>query len=144
MKNWNKQLIVLLAISLTACAGLRRAETGVEQAVDNRTTIPFEWGEVYCGEGTVCSEIEVTRVDVEQRNGGTVSVMFHNRTGYQAAFQVSLEIVDANGVRLDGTNYEDFGLQPRNDRRYEMPGIYKEGAKVRVLLRGRKDRATIK
>ncbi len=146
MMKGNK-LYLLLSLGLlmsSGCAQMRRGETGLQKAIDNATTISADWGEVYCGEGTVCSEVDVRRVDIEQRDGGVIQVLLYNRTGYQSGFQIALEVLDANGALLDRTNYEDFGLQPRVEGRYEMPGIARANSKVRVLLRSRNANATIR
>lgn len=121
----------------TGCAQLRYAGTEIGQAVDNPVTQQYSWGEVYCGRGTVCAEVEVRRVDIEQRDGGEVAVFFHNRTGDSLAVQVSLEVLDQNGAKVDGTNFEDMGLAPRQEREFRMPGIARPGHKVRVLIRQR-------
>jgi len=138
----NRRLIVQLIIPITlilleGCAQVRSAQTAIGQAIDNSTTIPFAWGEVYCGRGTVCSEIEVVRVDFENREGGRVEVTLHNRTGLSVAAQIALEITNDKGVRLDSSTYQNIALPPRQEIVWEMPGIYHKNAKVRVLLRQR-------
>lgn len=120
-----------------ACAQVRYAQTSIGQAINNPVTREFAWGEVYCGQGTVCSEIEVISVDIEKRDGGRIDVRLHNRTGNFAAVQIALEIVAPNGTKLDDTNFEDVGISPRQERLWSMPGIYKNNAKVRVMLRAR-------
>jgi hypothetical protein len=130
--------VVLLGAGIfLACAQVRYAQTEVGQAVDNPVTQTYPWGEVYCGQGTVCAEIEVRRVDVEDVDGGRVQVTLHNRTGEQVAAQIQLQILDAAGTELDATNFENIPLQPRQETTYEMPGVYRQGAKVRVVLRAR-------
>ncbi len=129
-------LFFLSAIAMyVGCAQTRSAQTGLGQSIDNATTVTFDWGEVYCGKGVVCSEVEVRRVDIESRDGGKVEVTLHNRTNSQVAVQIALEILAANGSRLDSTQYYDVPIQPRVEKVWTMPGIYRTGAKVRVLLR---------
>jgi hypothetical protein len=119
------------------CAQVRYGQTGIGQAIDNPVTQEFAWGEVYCGQGTVCAEVEVLRVDFEDRDGGRVEVTLHNRTGERVAVQIGLEILAANGTRLDKSTFQDLPLQPRQEAVWEMPGIYKKGARIRVSLRTR-------
>jgi hypothetical protein len=128
---------LIVALTFMGCAQARYARTSIEQAVDNPVTQTFEWGEVHCPRGTVCAEIEVLRVDIEQRDGGRIEVTLHNRTHITVAAQIAIEILDANGARLDMTNYEDVPLEPRQETVWDMPGIYQPGAKVRLLMRQR-------
>lgn len=116
---------------------MKYGSTSIGQAFHGEKRIPFEWGEVYCGQGQICAEVEVLRVDFEDRDGGRVEVTLHNRTGSQVAAQVSLEILSENGARLDSSRFQDVPLQPRQETVFEMPGIYKRGAKVRVIIRAR-------
>jgi hypothetical protein len=131
-------LSLLLASTLFACAQARYAQTSVEQAVDNPVTQSYAWGEVHCPQGTVCAEIEVLRVDIEPRTGGRIEVTLHNRTGESVVAQIALEILDAQGVRLDKTNFQDVPLAPRQEQVWDMPGVYQENAKVRVVMRARR------
>src|SRR3989338_9105421 len=98
-----RKLFILCAALglLQACAGVRQAQTGIRQGINNSVDQQFSWGEVYCGQGTVCSEIEVLRVDFENRNGGQVQVTLHNRTGLDLQAQIGLEIVNDDGAGLD-------------------------------------------
>ncbi len=141
MKNQKVIMIRLLGamffLSLQGCAQMRYAQTSIGQAIDNPVTVQFPWGEVYCGRGTVCAEIEVLRVDFEKRNGGRVEVTLHNRTGLSLSGQIALEIVAETGARLDSTMFQNIALPPRQEFVWEMPGIYHVGGKIRVLLRQR-------
>lgn len=119
------------------CAQIRYGQTAIGQTIDNASVQTYDWGEVYCGKGTVCSEIEVVRVDFENRDGGRVEVTLHNRTNEQAAVQIALEILAENGTRLDKTSFQDLPLAPRQEAVWDMPGIYKKGARIRVSLRTR-------
>ncbi len=131
-----KILILCMALGLLqACAGMRQAQTGVRQAIDNSVDQQFKWGDVYCGEGTVCSEIEVLRVDFENRNGGQVQVTLHNRTGVDLQAQISLEIFNDEGARLDQSTFQNVGIPASQEKIWTMPGIYQKGAKIRVVLR---------
>ncbi len=128
----------LLSASLSGgCAQVRYAETGIGGAIDNPVTVPAAWGEVYCGRGVVCAEIEVLRLDAEERDGGRIDVALHNRTGEARAIQISLEIMNSSGVKVDSTNFQDFALEARQERTFTMPGIHRAGHKVRVLIRQR-------
>ena len=132
-----KKLFILCIVLglLQACAGVRQAQTGVRQAINGSADQQYKWGEVYCGEGTVCSEIEVLRVDFENRNGGQVQVTLHNRTGVDLQAQISLEITNDEGARLDQTNFQNVGIPASQEKVWTMPGIYQKGAKIRVVLR---------
>ena len=133
-----KRLLAWMGVvAATGCAQVRYAETSVGQAVDNPVTQSFEWGEVHCPQGTVCAEVEVRSVNIEPRDGGRIEVTLHNRTGESVAAQIAIEILDDQGARLDKTNFQDVPLAPRQEQVWDMPGIYREGARVRVLLRAR-------
>ncbi|MES2503438.1 MAG: hypothetical protein V4534_01030 [Myxococcota bacterium] len=125
---------LLLALSIS-CAGVRRAQTGMRATINNPVEQKFAWGEVYCGEGTVCSEIQVLRVDFENRDSGNVNVTLKNRTGLQLQAQISLQIINNEGAQLDSTTFQDVGLPPSQQKVWSMPGVYQKGAKIRVILR---------
>lgn len=127
-------LCVILGL-LQACAGVREAQTGLRQSINNSVDQQYKWGDVYCGEGTVCSEIEVLRVDFENRNGGQVQVTLHNRTGLDLQAQISLQILNDEGAQLDQTNFQNVGIPASQEKVWTMPGIYQKGAKIRVVLR---------
>lgn len=132
-----RKLIILGAVLalLQACAGMRQAQTGIRQAINNPVEQKFKWGEVYCGQGTVCGEIEVVRVDFENRDAGQVQVTLHNRTGLDLQAQIALEIYNDEGAQLDQSNFQDLGIPASQNRTWTMPGIYQKGAKIRVVLR---------
>jgi hypothetical protein len=138
-----RRVLSLLALSFSVVAGLggcaqaRYAETAVGAAVDNPVTIEASWGEVSCGRGVICAEIEVLRVDAEERDGGRIDVLLHNRTGEARAVQVALEILTADGVKVDATNFQDIAVEARQERTFSMPGIHRKGHRIRVLLRQR-------
>jgi hypothetical protein len=90
--------------------------------------------EVYCSEGKVCSEVDVVAIAMEERDGGKVRVTLKNRTGNTALVQIRLEIRSASGEVLSETRPENFVLPPTQEKTYEMPGVARKGASVRVLL----------
>ncbi len=128
-------VISIIVLIMSSCAGVRRLQTGIRQGINNSSTQDFEWGQVYCGQGTVCSEVEVLRVDFQDRNGGNVDVTLHNRTGLGLQVQIALEILNAQGARLDSTNFQSVGIPASQEKVWSMPGIYQKGAKIRVVLR---------
>jgi hypothetical protein len=130
-------LALVASLAGGGCAQLRYAETAVGGAIDNPVTVAAPWGEVFCGRGVVCAEIEVLRVDAEERDGGRVDVLLHNRTAEARAVQVALEIVSGDGVKVDSTNFQDIALEARQERTFTMPGIHRQGHRIRVLLRQR-------
>ena len=128
-------IAISLIVFSISCAQVRYAETGIGQAIDNPVTQTYDWGEVHCGRGTICAEVEVLRVDMENAENGKVEVTLHNRTDHQSGLQIAVEIRDANGARLDNTPYQNVAVEPRGETVFDFPGIYQPGAKVRVLLR---------
>jgi hypothetical protein len=139
MQLVSRFLIIAMAFvclaSLSACVGARYARTSVGQAFVGEVRIEQPWGEVLCGDGRVCAEAEVTRVDFEKRDGGRVEVTLHNRTGVSLIVQIALEIYKDDGAVLDRTTFQNLPIPPRQDQSWSMPGIYRSGAKVRVILR---------
>lgn len=135
MRKLSLVVFAVSTLTMGSCAQMKRAQTGIGQAIHNPVTQTFQWGEVYCGQGEVCGEVEVIRVDVENRDGGRVDVTLHNRTGDQVAVQIALEILAANGSTLDRTSFFNVALQPRQEQNWTMPGIMRAGQKVRVSLR---------
>lgn len=127
----------LVAVFAFGCAQARYAETSVGAAIDNPVTVTASWGEVYCGRGVVCAEVEVLRLDAEDRDGGKIDVLLHNRTADSRSIQIALEVLSPDGVKVDATNFQDFALEPRQERTFTMPGVNRTGHKVRVLLRQR-------
>lgn len=119
------------------CAQIRYGETSIGQTINNPVTVPFAWGEVSCGRGTVCAEVEVLRVDFEDRDGGRIEVTLHNRTGSLVAVQAGIEILAQNGSRVDSSRFQDVSIRPRGEAVFDMPGLYKKGARIRVSLRNR-------
>ncbi|MEM7588819.1 MAG: hypothetical protein AAF320_01450 [Myxococcota bacterium] len=67
-------LMLTCAVTLFGCTKMRYAQTSVGQALttpvkQNAQGIPVE---VICNEGTVCAEVEVFSVNVEQRDAGLI------------------------------------------------------------------------
>jgi len=132
--------VILIALGLmsllgSSCTQSKYAQTSVSQAISSPVTTTFPWGEVYCGHGEVCAEVEVVRVDVQNKDGGRVEVILHNRTFSTVAVQISLEIIDENGAATDRTNFYNVPLQPRQEKPWHMPNLMKKDHKVRVSLR---------
>lgn len=134
-----KVLVLVVLTSLlvggSGCVKAKYAKTTIGQTFHKAENQEFAWGEVYCGDGEVCAEVEVVRVDVENRDGGRVDVTLHNRTGDQVAVQIAIEILAANGSMVDRTNFYNVALQPRQEQFWTMPGIMKAEHKVRISLR---------
>ena len=128
-------ILSTLLLLISSCVGMRRAQTGIRRAFSGPVTQEFSWGEVYCGQGSICSEIDVTRVDYEDRDGGTVEVTMENRTGDDLQVQIQLEILNSAGARLDRSTFQSVGIPASQEAVWSMPGIYKKGAKIRVTLR---------
>ena len=139
--NINTMHLLLFATSFfilfSGCTGMRYAQTNISQAIEKPVSLKFPWGEVYCGRGTVCAEIEVLRVDAEQRDGGRIDVTLNNRTKQAIAGQIALLVLANNGSKIDETSYENFSLTPRAQTIWSMPGIYRQGAKIKIMLRAR-------
>lgn len=131
-----KKLVILgiLLLATTSCTPLKRAQTGLARGIAGSTKVEIDGNEVYCSEGKVCAEVEVMAIWVEDRDGGTVRVVLKNRTGNTALVQIRLEIRSASGEVLTETRPENFSLPPTQEKSYEMRGIARKGAKVRVLL----------
>lgn len=136
-----KGLIVLSLVagivSLGGCSTqMRYLQTGIDRTLNPPVTQDFPWGQIHCGEGVVCAEVGVVRVDYEDRDGGRVEVVLQNRTSSQIGLQIAIEIIGPNGARLDYSRPENVAIQPRQNYTWQMPGIYQRGGKIRVLLRG--------
>lgn len=128
-------LALVLVIISSSCTPLKRAQTGMARAIAGSETISVDNHEVYCSEGKVCAEVEVLTIDVEDRDGGKVTVNLKNRTGNTALVQIHLQIKDRMSGRIyTETRAENVAIKPTEEKIYEMPGLYKKGALVRVLL----------
>lgn len=126
----------LCAMIQMGCVSAQYTRTAIGQAFDGEVRIDQDWGQILCAKGKVCAEVEVDRVDIDRRDAGRVEVNLHNRTGVSVIVQIALEIYDADkGAILDRTTYQNVPVPPRQYQSWTMPGIYRKGAKVRVLLR---------
>lgn len=127
--------ISFLFLFQVACTPMKRAQTGIARAVGGQDTVYVNGHEVYCSQGRVCSEIDVLRIYVENRDKGKVRITFKNRTGNNSLFQVRLEILDPNTREvLAESRLENVALPATQEKNYEMPGIYRKNALVRVLM----------
>jgi hypothetical protein len=124
-------VFLLLVIS---CTTLKRAQTGIARTVGGNEVINVNGHEVYCSQGRVCAEVEVLNISVEDRDGGRVRVVLKNRTGNTALVAIRLEIMSATGEVLTETRPEQVAIPATQEKAYEMPGVYKKGARVRVML----------
>jgi hypothetical protein len=129
-----KNLIVISFLCLSSCTPMKRAQTGIARSIAGSTEIKIDGNEVYCSQGEVCSEVDVVAIAMEDRNGGKVRVTLKNRTGNTALIQIRLEVKSPQGEVLVETRPENFVLPPTQEKTYEMPGIARQGAKLRVIL----------
>lgn len=132
--------IFLLAVSsafifIMSCTPIKRAQTGLARAIAGSDTIIVGGHEVYCSEGKVCAEVDVLTISAEDRDGGRVRVTLKNRTGNTALVQVRLQIKNAaNGEVITETRSENVAIPPTQEKIYEMPGVNRKGATIRVIL----------
>ncbi|HXW53473.1 MAG TPA: hypothetical protein VEL47_05140 [Myxococcota bacterium] len=133
-----KNIIFVTAIGallFASCTPLKRAKTGVTRAIAGSETTNVGGHEVYCSEGEVCAEIDVLAVSVEDRDGGRVRVTLKNRTDNTALIQIRLQIKNpTTGEVFSETRPENVAIPATQEKIYEMPGVFKKGAVVRVLL----------
>jgi hypothetical protein len=129
-------MMVLSALFFTSsCTPLKRAQTGLARGIAGSDTIKVDGHEVYCSEGKVCAEVDVLAITVEDRDGGRVRVTLKNRTGNTALVQIRLQIKDRTSAEiLSETRPENVALPGTQEKVYEMPGVYRQGALVRVQL----------
>ena len=102
----------------------------------------YPWGRVECGEGQICSEVSVARVDVHDDgdgDGGAIEVTLTNRTLESVAVQVQLETFRATGERSDRSGFHDVALAPRQQSVLTLwQALDREhGEKLIVKLRAR-------
>jgi hypothetical protein len=130
-----KNLVVIsFLLILSSCTPMKRAQTGLARGIAGSSDTRVGGHEVYCSQGEVCSEVEVVAIAMEERDGGKVRVTLKNRTGNTALVQIRLEIKSAQGELLTESRPENFVLPPTQEKTYEMPGIARRGAFVRVIL----------
>ena len=127
-----------LAATMASCVASKDARIGMENALDETTTHEYAWGHVECGEGQVCSEVAVSRVDVHgASDGGPVEVTLLNRTLDSVAVQVQLETFDEDGHRTDVTGFHDVALAPRSQSVLTLWQQLDHGDKLVIHLRAR-------
>lgn len=126
--------LAFLAVVLSSCTPLKRAQTGMARAIAGSDTIKIGVHEVYCSEGKVCAEVDVLAIDAEDRDGGKVKVTLKNRTGNTALVQIRLQIKNPNGELYTETRPENVAIPATQEKTYDMPGVHRKGAIVRVLL----------
>jgi len=131
MKNL---ILISFLLILGSCTPMKRAQTGIARGIAGSTETKVGGNEVYCSQGEVCSEVDVVAISMEERDGGKVRVTLKNRTGDTALIQIRLEIKSAQGEVLTETRPENFVLPPTQEKTYEMPGVARRGAFVRVIL----------
>ena len=129
--------ICCLVVLSSSCTRARYARTSLGQALTTPVkqaaqNVPVE---VICNEGTVCAEVEVLSVSVEQQPGGQIQALLHNRTGKSVAVQASVWVLSAQGAMLDQTPFETIALEPRQERMWIAGGVYQPKAKLQVRLR---------
>ncbi len=130
-------LVIASAIlfAMSSCTPMKRAQTGMARAIAGSEVIKVGGHEVYCSEGKVCAEVDVVAISVEDRDGGRVRVTLKNRTGNNALIQIRLQIKDAtSGEILTETRPENMPLPATQEKIYEMPGVNRKGAVVRVVM----------
>ena len=124
------------AIVSSSCVAAKAAQMGAENAIDPKVSDEYWWGRVECGEGQVCEEVAVARVDMK---GDPVEITLENRTVDSVAVQVQVETFNARDERVDRTNFQDVALAPRSQQVVTMwRDIDDEhGDKIVVRMRAR-------
>lgn len=126
-------LFVAILAFTSACAVSKQARLGLEHAIDPPFVQEYSWGRVECGEGQVCQEVVVERVDVQ---GDPVEITLQNRTLESVAVQVQLETFK-DGRRTDRTGFHDVALAPRQESVLTLWQELEEGELLVVKLRSR-------
>lgn len=119
---------------LASCTPMKRAQTSLARGITGSNTIEVNGHEVYCSEGKVCAEIDVLSIWVEDRDGGKVRVVLKNRTGNDALVQLRMEIRAASGEVLMETRPKNIPIPSTEEKSYELSGVARKGATVRILL----------
>lgn len=122
----------LMPFIFDGCTGLKRSQTAVSRGIVGRVDKEVSGHRVYCGQGQVCSEVDV--IGISAQDNGMVKVTLENRTGNTALVQVSLEILDAAGNILTSTRPENVSIPKYQKTVYSMPGVYQKGSVVRVMV----------
>lgn len=126
--------VLACAVGASACATVdKEARLSTENVADPTLVQEYAWGRVECGEGQVCQEVFVERVDVQ---GDPVEITLQNRTLENVAVQVQLETFK-DGVRTDRTGFHDVALAPRGDTVLTLWQELEEGEQLVVKLRSR-------
>jgi hypothetical protein len=119
---------------LSSCVLAKDARLAAEAALDPPVVQQHAWGRVECGDGQVCAEVFVSRVDVK---GDPVEITLKNRTLESVAVQVQLETFNARGERTDRTGFHDVALAPRQESVLTLWQELDEGEELVVRLRAR-------
>lgn len=128
-------IVVVGALVFSACTPMKRAQTGMARAITGSEVIKVGGHEVYCSEGKVCAEIDVLAIAAEDRDRGRVKVTLKNRTGNTALIQIRLQIKNATtGEVITETRPENVAIPGTQEKTYEMPGLNRQGAVVRVIM----------
>ena len=127
-------ILLSLAFAFSACTPMKRAQTSIARGIGGNKTIEVDGHEVYCSQGRVCSEIDVIAVSAENKDYGSVRVKFKNRTGDSVLVKVKIEVLDKNGNLLDETRPENHPIPPTQESAYEIKGLSRIGAHMRILL----------
>jgi hypothetical protein len=135
--KWIVVAAIMAVIGALGCTSTQTALRVVTTSVDDAAVAADDWGEVVCGRGAVCADVQVVRVDVLAQPAGSVSVTLHNRSSDPIAAQVELEVIDRQGIVIDATNWQDVALEARQAHRFVVPAIAQPGHRIRVSLRDR-------
>jgi hypothetical protein len=130
--KWIVVAAIMAVIGALGCTSTQTALRVVTTSVDDAAVAADDWGEVVCGRGAVCADVQVVRVDVLAQPAGSVSVTLHNRSSDPIAAQVELEV-----IVIDATNWQDVALEARQAHRFVVPAIAQPGHRIRVSLRDR-------
>lgn len=128
-------LMLIVAFNFS-CTPLKRAQTNFARSVAGSDVIKIGNHEAYCSQGQVCSEVDVLAISFDKEHDDvvdTVKVVLKNRTDRNALVRIRLQITESDGRQVE-TRPELFSIPPTEEKTYKMPGVYKKGAKVRVLL----------
>lgn len=127
-------LVALVAIS-SSCALMKKdARLAAENIASPGSVQDHDWGRVECGEGQVCSEVFVSRVDV---HGDPIEITLKNRTLESVAVQVQLETFSDEGERRDRSGFHDVALAPRQESVLTLWQERQDGDKLVIKLRSR-------
>ena len=117
----------------SGCGVAKEARLSAEHALDPPLVQEYAWGRVECGEGQICQEVFVERVDVQ---GDPVEITLQNRTLEHVAVQVQLETCK-DGRRTDRTGFHDVAIAPRQDSVLTLWQTLEDGEQLVIKLRAR-------